>query len=1292
MRRTAPAVPRVRRSARAAIFLVVLLVGAVSTVAASAAVQAAGSAAVSATSANLALAKTASRSSAPVGDTITYTLRVTNAGPDAAEAVTISDWLPSEVDYLSASAGCAEDSGQVACTLGTLASGSAASKTITVRIGSANDDGEIVNYADAASETEDPDSSDNNASATIAVPPVVRPTADAIAAAITQGSASVTGATFVTAPPSNVPYLVSQTPLASFPTHGSTYGILTTGDATLAPRPNSSGSSGAIAGGGNVRGDTDFDVTILKIDLAVPAEANCLSLDFRFLSEEFPEYVDSPYNDAFVAELDTSTWTTAGSAISAPNNFAFDPAGDVISINASGVTSMNDANAAGTTYDGATPLLRASTPLTPGAHVLYLSIFDQGDSRYDSAVFLDDLVLGSTAAGTCVRGATPLFTTKTADDATTTAGGQNGYTITVHNPTSSPATLSAIKDELPDGFSYVPGSSSGPTTADPAVSGRTLTWNGPFSLAANATVSLHFRATVSSVAGEYLNTATAEAGATPVTPASETAKVTVIGGPQMRALTVSREGTGAGTVTSSPAGINCGATCSASFADGTAVTLVASAASGSTFGGWGGACSGTSATCTVTMDAAKTVTATFTRITRTLTVSTTGTGAGTVTSSPAGIDCGQTCSAGFDAGATVTLTATAASGSSFAGWSGACSGTSATCTLTMDAAKSVTATFDTSGGPSGTNGFTTVRGTDVVSAGFGGMRDDGTGTLTVSGVTGQVTRAYLYWHGPTMSTSPAANASVRFAGSAVVGTNIGFSSDNCWGYANSQAYRANVTALVSGDGTYALAGFVKESGNVNVNGASLIVFFQDGNAGNDRDIVLFDGNDSNIENEYDGPGWDVTLAGIAYAGGRAGLDLHVSDGQTFEDDAVEVNGATIAPAGPVFQGDSVPNGPNDRNGGLWDIAQFDITSRLTQGPNTLRLTSGYASDCLSLIVAAVSLPSGAAPPTTDLAIDDVRLPEGGPDGTTDFTFTLTRTGPTNLTSRVGYATVDGTALSGEDYEPATGTVTFAPGETAKAVTVRAIADSVSEPDETFSVVLSNPQNASIARDRGVGTIVNDDGARHDLTVTRTGTGAGTVTSSPAGISCGQTCSAGFDAGTTVTLTASAASGSSFAEWSGACSGTSPTCTVTLDAAKSVTASFTTVVPPENKAPSCANVSASRIRLWPPDHTFRLVRVRGGTDPDGDPVTLSIRKLTQDEPVRGLGTGDKAPDAVRVSGHPDRVKLRAERRGTGDGRVYRIKVRGSDGRGATCGKVVKVGVPHDLTHPARDSGRTYNSFG
>ena len=157
------------------------------------------------------------------------------------------------------------------------------------------------------------------------------------------------------------------------------------------------------------------------------------------------------------------------------------------------------------------------------------------------------------------------------------------------------------------------------------------------------------------------------------------------------ALTVSKAGTGVGLVTSNPAGINCGATCSASYTSGTVVTLTAAPTAPSVFAGWSGACTGTGS-CVVTVDAAKSVTATFNLPTFALTVSKAGTGVGLVTSNPAGINCGATCSASYTSGTVVTLTATPTAPSVFAGWSGACTGTGS-CVVTVDAAKSVTATF-----------------------------------------------------------------------------------------------------------------------------------------------------------------------------------------------------------------------------------------------------------------------------------------------------------------------------------------------------------------------------------------------------------------------------------------------------------------------------------------------------------------------------------------------------------------------------------------------------------------------
>ena len=156
-------------------------------------------------------------------------------------------------------------------------------------------------------------------------------------------------------------------------------------------------------------------------------------------------------------------------------------------------------------------------------------------------------------------------------------------------------------------------------------------------------------------------------------------------------LTLYKSGSGTGAVSSSPSGINCGAACYTFFTANTVVTLSAAAATGSTFAGWSGACSGTGQ-CVVTMSAAQSVTATFAGPFL-LSITKAGAGTGTVTSFPAGIDCGATCSVPFPVGTPVTLDAAPDPGSTFTGWSGGgCFGTGA-CSVTMSAAQSVTATF-----------------------------------------------------------------------------------------------------------------------------------------------------------------------------------------------------------------------------------------------------------------------------------------------------------------------------------------------------------------------------------------------------------------------------------------------------------------------------------------------------------------------------------------------------------------------------------------------------------------------
>ena len=163
-------------------------------------------------------------------------------------------------------------------------------------------------------------------------------------------------------------------------------------------------------------------------------------------------------------------------------------------------------------------------------------------------------------------------------------------------------------------------------------------------------------------------------------------------------LTVNKSGAGAGTVVSSPPGINCGSTCSASFAYGSYIMLSASAATGSVFSGWSGACTGMMS-CYFTLTTPQTVSASFAvaPASMNLGVYKTGTGSGNVSSIPGGISCGAVCSASFTTGTMVTLVATADNGSTFSGWSGDCAG-SADCTVTLDAPKSAFASFNAGAG------------------------------------------------------------------------------------------------------------------------------------------------------------------------------------------------------------------------------------------------------------------------------------------------------------------------------------------------------------------------------------------------------------------------------------------------------------------------------------------------------------------------------------------------------------------------------------------------------------------
>jgi hypothetical protein len=257
------------------------------------------------------------------------------------------------------------------------------------------------------------------AAATAPAGATITPTRDAAAAAgaiVGPGVTVTPQSTFLTVPPQENPVGVADalSGLTPFPRNGASYLVLSTGDATRADQPDQPGTFPSVDDGGSTprsRGDSAFDVSILELSFGSVAGGpvtGCFGFDFRFLSEEYPSRLASPYTDTLVAEVDNATaWSAVGTSILASDNFASLPGGQPLTIQSTGAGIMSPAEAAGTPYGAATGLLHAQMPLAAVAsHTLHLSLFDHGDHVNDSAVFVDNLTL--TQPNICPRGITSL--------------------------------------------------------------------------------------------------------------------------------------------------------------------------------------------------------------------------------------------------------------------------------------------------------------------------------------------------------------------------------------------------------------------------------------------------------------------------------------------------------------------------------------------------------------------------------------------------------------------------------------------------------------------------------------------------------------------------------------------------------------------------------------------------------------------------------------------------------------------------------------------------------------------
>ena len=565
-------------------------------------------------------------------------------------------------------------------------------------------------------------------------------------------------------------------------------------------------------------------------------------------------------------------------------------------------------------------------------------------------------------------------------------------------------------------------------------------------------------------------------------------------------LTVAKSGNGNGTVTSVPAGVSCGATCVGTFDYSTNVTLTATPAAGSVFSGWsGGGCSGT-ASCVVPMTAAATVTATFTLTTPALTVAKTGNGSGTVSSSPAGISCGIDCAQTYNYGSSITLTATPDVGSTFAGWSGGgCSGTG-TCTVTLLGATTVTASF-------------------VLTQHLLTVTANGTGSGTISG-TGincgvDCTETFDYGTSVILSASPAAGS-----------TFTGWTGGGCSG---------------TGTCTVTMTAATSVAATFTVNTYQLTVQKAGNGSGTVTATGISCGTDCAEVYNY---GTSVTLTASA----ATGSTFTSWSGGGCSGSATTCT-TTISAAATV-------------------TATFTLTTQVLTvsrtGAGSGTVTSSPAgincgATCTSSYNYGTSITLTATPAGGSLFTG---WSGGGCSGTGTCTVTITAATTVTANFDLGSSSLS-VSLAGNG----SGTVTSNPAGINCGATCNG-----NFTNGSTVVLTATPAAGSVFTGwsgggcTGAGTCSITIGSpvtvtatftlsTYQLTAAKSGNGGGTVSSLDGGIGCGIDCTEIYNYGTTVTLTATPSTGSSFTGWSGGgCSGTG-TCTVTMAAATTVTASF-----------------------------------------------------------------------------------------------------------------------------------------
>jgi sugar lactone lactonase YvrE len=540
------------------------------------------------------------------------------------------------------------------------------------------------------------------------------------------------------------------------------------------------------------------------------------------------------------------------------------------------------------------------------------------------------------------------------------------------------------------------------------------------------------------------------------------------------ALSVSLAGAGAGSVMSANVrGISCPGTCSAEFQLNGYISLKATPADGSSFAGWGGACSGTG-DCTVAMSAAQTVTANFfssTPVVPTPTLTPTC----TLIANPSSVSAGNT----------VTLTASCSNSPKSYSWTGGtCAGTTAsTCTATPKATTTYTITATNSEG-TGAAAYATVVVKDPTPS-TKRYTDNGDGTVTDSstGLTWMRCAVGQSWTGSTCSGTATTLTLKNVSASPFAGRTD-------WRLPNIRELQTIVDRF-------------------RVNPAIDTAAFPN------TPITEFWSSTATPESLYLDPGnaWSVTsyhgttatpfqntLLAVRFVSGGQSASSLLSTARSTSDYVDQGDGTvTHIPTGLMWkrcaEGQTWSGSTCTGTASTWTAAQAALHGRTYAGHTDWRL------------------------PTQD-----------------------------ELVSLVDYSSASKPKLNGTTF-PATPSWYF-------------WSSSPYAGNGQFSWSVNFDSGDSVYQDRSNGTFnvrlvrsAPQSLGSYSLSVSKTGTGTGAIASTSPGISCGTTCSASFASGTSVTLTATPDSGSTFTGWGGACTGTG-NCVVALGSSQSVTATFT----------------------------------------------------------------------------------------------------------------------------------------